>query len=65
LYYQAKIQSGYLTVHNGSCQASRVNRPQSDRVNPFRAKPSFCLGTRERTQNLFALPWSLRKYEVE
>jgi hypothetical protein len=42
-----------LTVHNRIVPA------------PFRAKPSPCLGTRERTQNLFILPWSSRKDETK
>ena len=48
---------------NGSCQASRTDRPQSDRASPFRARPSLYLGTRERTQNLFIFPWRLRNIE--
>jgi hypothetical protein len=56
LYYQAQIQSGVLTVRTDRAKLPETDRPQSDRASSFRAKPSPCLGTRERTQNLFILP---------
>jgi len=65
LYYQAQLQSSVLTVRTDRAKLPETDRPQSDRASSFRAKPSPCLGTRERTQNLFILPWSSRKDETK